>query len=63
MTYLRVKLVSVNSTLLLVINIYHTKFGLTEAELFTCVDHILGKVKKKLALLHPQPVLCGVLNN
>ena len=40
------------------------KFGLTEADWYRSLglDHLLGKVKKKIALLHPQPVLCGVLN-
>ena len=37
------------------------KFGLTEADWYTSLDHLLGKVKKKIALLYPQPVLCGVL--
>ena len=36
------------------------KFGLPEADWYTSLDHFLGKVKKKIALLHPQPVLCGV---
>ena len=30
------------------------KYGLIEADL-------LGKIKKKMLLLHPQPVLCGIL--
>ena len=28
--------------------------------IFRLLDHLLGKVKKKIALLHPEPVLCGV---
>ena len=57
---LRVKFLSVNSTF--AANYQHLSFmfGLTEADWYTSLDHLLGKVKKKIALLHPQPVLCGV---
>ena len=44
---LRVKLLSVNSTF--------------AANWFTPLGHLLGKVKKKILLLHPHPVLCGIL--
>ena len=37
------------------------KYGLIEADWFTPVDHLLGKVKQKMALLHPQPILCAIL--
>ena len=38
------------------------KYGLIEADWFTPLDHLVGKVKKKMVLLHPQPVLsCGIL--
>ena len=58
---LRVKLLSVNSTFAANYQYIPFKFGLTEADWYTSLDHLLGKVKKKIALLHPQPVLCGVL--
>ena len=28
---------------------------------FTLLDHLLCKVKKKIILLHPQPILCDIL--
>ena len=37
------------------------KYGLIEADWFTPLGHLLGKVKKKMLLLHPHPVLCGIL--
>ena len=58
---LRVKLPSANSTLAANYQYLSFKFGLTEADWYTSLDHLLGKVKKKIALLHLQPVLCGVL--
>ena len=58
---LRVKLLSVNSTFAANYQYLSFKFGLTEAVWYTFLDHLLGKVKKKITLLHPQPVLCGVL--
>ena len=58
---LRVKLLSVNSTFAANYQYLSFKFGLTEADWYTSLDHLLGKVKKKITLLHPQPVLCGVL--
>ena len=61
---LRVKLLSVNSTFAANYQCLSFKFGLTEADWYTSLDHLLGKVKKKIALLHPQPVLsvlCGAL--
>ena len=57
----RVKLLSVNSTIAANYQYLSFKFGLTEADWYTTLDHVLGKVKKKIAFLHPQPVLCGVL--
>ena len=35
--------------------------NLREADWFKPLDHLLGKVKQKMVLLHPQPVLCGIL--
>ena len=61
---LRVKLLtcSVNSTFAANYQYLSFKFGLTEADWYTSLDHLLGKVKKKIALLLLlQPVLCGVL--
>ena len=54
---LRVKLLSVNSTFAANYQYLSVKFGLTEADWYTSLDHLLGKVKKKIA----QTVLCGVL--
>ena len=58
---LRVKLLNVNSTFAANYQYLSFKFGLTEADWYTSLDHLLGKVKKKIALLQPQPLLCGVL--
>ena len=56
-----VKLLSVHSTFAANYQCLSFKYGLTEADWNTSLDHLLGKVKKKIALLLPQPVLCGVL--
>ena len=58
---LRIKLLSVNSTFAANYQYLSFKFGLTKADWYTSLDYLLGKVKKKIALLHPQLVLCGVL--
>ena len=58
---LRVKLLCVNTTFAANYQYLSFKFALTEADWYTSLDHLLGKVKKKIALLHSQPVLCGVL--
>ena len=58
---LRVKLLSVNSTFAANYQYLSIKFDLTEADWYTSLEYLLGKVKKKIALLHPQPVLCDVL--
>ena len=58
---LRVKLLSVNFMFAANYQYLSFKFGLTEADWYTSLDHLLGKVKNKIVLLHPQPVLCGVL--
>ena len=58
---LRVKLLSVNSTFAANYQYLSYKYGLTEADWFTPLGHLLGKVKKKILLLHPHPVLCGIL--
>ena len=57
-----VNLLSVNSTFAANYQYLSFKFGLTEADWYTSLDHLLSKVKKKIALLHPQPV-CGVLRS
>ena len=58
---LRVKLLSVNSTFAAYYQYLSFKFALTEADWYTSLGHLLSKVKKKIALLHPQPILCGIL--
>ena len=47
---LRVKLLSVNSTFAANYQYLSFKFGLTEADWYTSLDHLLGKVKKKITL-------------
>ena len=44
---LRVKLLSVNSTFAANYQYLSFKFGLTEADWYTSLDHLLGKVKNK----------------
>ena len=51
---LRVKLLCVNSTFAANYQYLSFKFGLAEDDWYTSLDHLLGKVKKKIALLHPQ---------
>ena len=58
---LRVKLLSVNSTFAANYQYLSFKYGLIEADWFTPLGHLLGKVKKKMLLLHPHPVLCCIL--
>ena len=58
---LRVKLLSVNSSFAANYQYLSYKYGLIEADWFTPLGHLLGKVKEKMLLLHPHPVLCGVL--
>ena len=36
-------------------------FDLTEADWVTSLGQLLGKVKKKIVLLHPRPVLCVII--
>ena len=43
------------------LSILSYKYGLIEADWFTTLGHVLGIVKKKMVLLHPQPVLCGII--
>ena len=57
---LRVKLLSVNSTFAANYQYLSYKYGLIEADWFTPLGHLLGKVKKKMLLLHPHPVLRGI---
>ena len=62
---LRVKLLSVNSTFAANYQYLSYKYGLIEADWFTPLDHLLGKVKKKNAIIastssimwHPQGAL------
>ena len=56
-----VKLFSVNSTFAANYQYLSYKFGLIEADRYTPLDHLLGNFKKKVVLLHPQPVLCDIL--
>ena len=58
---LRVKLLSVNSTFTANYQYLSYKYCLIEADWFTSLGHLLGKFKKKMLLLHPQPVLCSIL--
>ena len=51
---LRVKLLSVNSTFAANYQYLSYKYGLIEADWFTPLGHLIGKVKKKMLLLHPQ---------
>ena len=60
-TYITVKLLSVNSTFAANYQYLSYKYGLIEADWFTQLDHLLGKVKQKMVFLHPQPVLCGII--
>ena len=57
---LRVNLLSVNSTFAANYQYLSYKYGLIEADWFTPLGHLLGKVKKKMLLLHLHPV-CGIL--
>ena len=55
---LRVKQFRVNSTFAANYQYLSSKYCLIEADWFTPLGHLLGKVKNKMPLLHPQPVLC-----
>ena len=57
----KVKLLSVISTFAAIYQYLSYKYGLIKADWFTPLDHLLGKVKTKIVLFHPQPILCGVL--
>ena len=58
--YITCKVLSINSTFAAHYQYLSHKYGLIEADWFTPLDHLLGKVKQKMVLLHPQPVLCGI---
>ena len=60
---LRVKLLSVNSKFVANYQYLSYKYGLIDVDWFKSLDHLLGKVKKKIVLLHPQPILhvCDIL--
>ena len=56
-----VKLFSVKSTFAANYQYLLNKYGLIKVDWFTPLGHLLGKVKKKMLLLHPHTVLCGIL--
>ena len=56
-----IKLLSVNSTFAANYQYLSYKYGLIDDDWFTPLDHLLGNVKKKIVLLHPQPILCDIL--
>ena len=58
---LRVILLSVNSTLSANFQYLSYKYGLTEADWYFNIDHIMRKVRKKMSILYPKPILCNVL--
>ena len=58
---LRVKLLHVNSTFSANYQYLSFKYGLTEADWYINIDHLMGKVRKKMSILYPNPILCNVL--
>ena len=36
-------------------------YGLTEADWYINIDHLMGKVLKKISVLYTKPILCNVL--
>ena len=58
---LRVKLLCVNSTFSANYQYLSFKYGLTEADGYFNIDHIMGKVSKKMSILYPKSILCNVL--
>ena len=38
------------------------KYGLTEADRYINIDHLLGKVRKKMSILYPKPIVCNFFN-
>ena len=58
---LRVKLFCVNSTFSANYQYLSFKNGLTEADWYINIDHLMGKVREKMSKLYPKPILCNVL--
>ena len=58
---LLVKLLCFNSTFSANYQYLSFKYGLTEADWYINIDHLMGKVGKKLSILYPKSILCNVL--
>ena len=58
---LRVKLLYDNSTFSANYHYLSIKYGLTEADWYINIDHLMGKVRKKMSVLNPKSILCNVL--
>ena len=58
---LRVKLLCVNSTFSANYQYLSFKYGLTEADWYINIDHLMGKVRKQMSILYPKPIVCNVL--
>ena len=58
---LRVKLLFVKSTSSANFQYLSFKSGLTEADWYINMDHLMGKVRKKMSILYPMSILCNVL--
>ena len=60
---LPVKLLCVNSTFSSNFQYlsFRPKYGLTEADWYINIDHLMGKVRKKMSILYPKPIFCNVL--
>ena len=58
---LRVKLLCVNFTFSANYQYLSFKYGLTEADWYFNIDHLMGKVRKKMSILYPKSILCNVL--
>ena len=58
---LRAKLLSVNSTFSANYQYVSFKYGLTEADWYINIDHLMGKFRNKMSILYPKPILCNVL--
>ena len=60
---LREKLLCVNSTFSLNFQYLSFKYGLTDADWYINMDNLMGKVRKKISILYPNPILCNVLKS
>ena len=58
---LRIKLLCVNSTFSANYQYLSFKYGLTEADWYINIDHLMGKVRKKMSILYLKSILCNVL--